>query len=178
MNLKLPVKFWIKLVFSSVAGNRWFLPLQMLLHFKGWITDHLLWCFEHSGPSNVNLTELASTRCFPRRSFGSGAAHCMFSSRWEVPRGTRCELPFWFTLPRLSVVGLLHRLSFDRDKRKTCSVRSMAVQGLISRWSCTYTKSVWRAGSHWNWKGNLCGRLMLFFFFLSVFQFIFCSSFV
>lgn len=56
----------------------------------------------------------------------------MVNSRLEVPRGTRCELPFWFTLPRLSVVGPFHGLSFDGGKRETCSVRATEVQGLVS----------------------------------------------
>ena len=108
-------------------------------------------------------TELASTHWFQSASFGSGVGYCMFSSHFEFLRDDCCVFTFWLTLHKLSIVDPLHWLSFDSDKRKTCSVRAMVVQVLISSWCYTYTKSIWTAGCHWNWKENLYDRLMHFF---------------
>lgn len=96
-------------------------------------------------------------------SFRSGVAYCMFSSHVEFLHGDHCVFTLWFTLHKLSTVDPLRWLSFDWDKRKTCSVRAMVVQGLISSWHYTYTKSIWTAGCHWNWKENLYDGLMHFF---------------
>lgn len=96
-------------------------------------------------------------------SFGSGVGYCMFSSHFELLHDDCCVFMFWFTLHKLSIVDPLHWLSFGWDKRTTCSGRAVVVQGLISSWRYTYTKSIWTACCHWNWKENLYDRLMRFF---------------
>ena len=67
-------------------------------------------------------------------SFGSGVSYCMFSSHFEFLRDGCRVFTFCFTLHKLSIVDPLHSLSFDWDKRKTCSDRAMVVQGLICSW--------------------------------------------